>query len=53
MLNVYLKNNVNNFVISDGISKLLKSPGICFEESIPPAYVAWQAGTATLFPLGT
>ncbi len=41
-------NNLKNFVISDDISKLLKSPGICCEESIPPAYVAWQAGTATL-----
>ncbi len=23
----------------------LRSPGINFEESIPPAYVAWRAGT--------
>jgi hypothetical protein len=24
---------------------VLRSPGIDFEESIPPAYVAWRAGT--------
>jgi hypothetical protein len=27
------------------ISKLLWSPGIDSNESIPPAYVAWRAGT--------
>jgi hypothetical protein len=28
------------------------SPGINFKEWIPPAYVAWRAGTITLFLLG-
>ncbi len=32
-----------------GIFKLLRSPGIDSNESIPPAYVAWRAGTTTLF----
>jgi hypothetical protein len=27
----------------------LRSPKIDFKESIPPAYVAWQAGTTNLF----
>jgi hypothetical protein len=27
------------------IYKRLRSPGIDFKESIPPAYVAWRAGT--------
>jgi len=27
------------------IAKPLRSPGIDFKESIPPAYVAWLAGT--------
>ncbi len=35
----------------DGIFKLLRSPGIDSKESIPPASVAWQAGTTTLFLL--
>jgi hypothetical protein len=35
----------------DGIFKLLRSPGIGSKESIPPAYIAWRAGTATLFLL--
>ncbi len=33
--------------------KLLKGPGIDSKESIPPAYAAWQAGTKTLFLLGS
>jgi hypothetical protein len=33
--------------------KLLWSPGIDSKESIPPAYVAWPAGTTTLFLLGS
>jgi hypothetical protein len=37
----------------DGIIKLLKSPGIDSKESIPPAYVAWQAGTTILILLGS
>ncbi len=35
------------------IFKLLRSPRIDFKESIPPAYEAWRAGTATLFLLGS
>jgi hypothetical protein len=34
------------------IFKGLWSPGIDSKESIPPAYVAWRAGTITLFLLG-
>ncbi len=30
------------------IFKILRSPGIDSKESIPPAYVAWRAGTITL-----
>jgi hypothetical protein len=37
----------------DGIFKLLRSPGIDSKELIPPAYVAWRAGTTALFPLGS
>ncbi len=33
--------------------KLLRSSGIDYKESITPAYVAWQAGTITLFLLGS
>jgi hypothetical protein len=35
------------------IFKLLRSPGIDSKESIPPAYVAWRAGTTTLLKLGS
>ncbi len=35
------------------IFELLRSPGIDSKELIPPAYVAWQAGTITLFLLGS
>jgi hypothetical protein len=37
-----------DFVHRDGIVKLSRSPGIYCNESIPPAYVAWRAGTTTL-----
>ncbi len=37
----------------DRIFKLLRSPGIDSKVSIPPAYVAWWAGTTTLFLLGS
>jgi hypothetical protein len=37
----------------DSIFKLLRSPGIASKELIPPAYVAWRAGTATKFLLGS
>ncbi len=36
-----------------GIISLLWSPGIDSRESIPPAYVAWRAGTTTLFQPGS
>jgi hypothetical protein len=35
------------------IFKRLWSPGIDSKERIPPAYVAWRAGTITLFLLGS
>ncbi len=35
-----------------GIFKPLWSPGIDAKASIPPAYIAWRAGTITLFLLG-
>ncbi len=35
------------------IVKLFSILGIDSKESIPPAYVAWQAGTTTLFLLGS
>jgi hypothetical protein len=35
------------------IFKRLLSPGIDTKELIPPAYVAWRAGTITLFLLGS
>ncbi len=31
----------------------LRSPAINFKESILPAYVAWRAGTTTLFLFGS
>ncbi len=39
--------------IRDGIFTLLGSPGFDSKESIPPAYVAWRAGTITLFLIGS
>jgi hypothetical protein len=38
--------------IRAGIFKPLWRPGIDAKASIPPAYVAWRAGTITLFLLG-
>jgi hypothetical protein len=35
-----------------GIFKPLWSPGIDAKTSTPPAYVAWRAGTITLFLVG-
>jgi hypothetical protein len=35
------------------IFKLLRSPRIGSEETIPLGYVAWRAGTPTLFLLGS
>ncbi len=35
------------------IYKLLGSPRIDYKKSISPAYVAWRAGTTTLFLLGS
>ncbi len=40
-------------LVGGGIFKLLWSPEIGSEESIPPAYVAWRAGTKTIFLLGS
>ncbi len=37
----------------DRIFKLLRSPGIYSQESIPPAFVAWWAGTTTRFLLSS
>ncbi len=39
-------------LLIDDIFKLLRSPGIASKESVPPAFVAWSAGTTTLFLLG-
>jgi hypothetical protein len=36
-----------------GIFNLLRSPGIDFTESIPPANVAWRAGTTIPYLLGS
>ncbi len=41
------------FSLCAGVFKLLRSPDIDSKESIPPAYVAWRAGTTTLFLLGS
>jgi hypothetical protein len=38
-------------VFTSGIFKPLWRPGIDAKASIPPAYVAWRAGTITLFLL--
>ncbi len=49
-------NNVGGFFPATSTEavflKLLLSPEIDSKESIPPAYVAWRAGTRTLFLLG-
>ncbi len=39
-------------VFRAGIFKPLWSPGIDAKASTPPAYVAWRAGTITLFLVG-
>jgi hypothetical protein len=41
-----------SFYSRAGIFKPLWSPGIDTKASNPPAYVAWRAGTITLFLLG-
>jgi hypothetical protein len=41
------------FSIRARIFKLAWGPGIDSNELIPPAYVAWRAGTITLFLLGS
>ncbi len=35
------------------IFNLLRDPRMDSKEPIPPAYVAWRAGTSTLFLLGS
>jgi hypothetical protein len=40
-------------ITRDRMFKRLWSPGIDFKEIILPAYVAWRAGTKTLFLLGS
>jgi hypothetical protein len=44
---------ITSITTREGIFKLLRNPGINYKESIPPAYVAWRAGTTTLFLLGS
>jgi hypothetical protein len=50
---------VQVFIITDAVGckarifKRLWSPGIDSKELIPPAYVAWRAGTITLFLPGS
>ncbi len=41
------------FATIAGIFKLISSPGIDSKQSIPPAFVAWRAGTTTLFQIGS
>jgi hypothetical protein len=36
-----------------GLFKLVRSPGIDSKKSISPAYVAWRAGTISLFLLSS
>ncbi len=45
--------NTHILGVSGGIFKLLWSPEIDSDESIAPTYVAWRAGTRTLFLLGS
>jgi hypothetical protein len=47
-----LRNAVQYLDYRARIFKRLWSPGIDSKEWIPPAYVAWRAGTITLFLLG-
>jgi hypothetical protein len=48
---VYKLNNVMQS--RDGIFKLVRNPRIDSKESILAAYLAWRAGTITLFLLGS
>ncbi len=51
----YKNTNSETFIerrIRAGIFKPLWSPGIDAKASTPPAYVAWRAGTITLFLVG-
>jgi hypothetical protein len=48
---IYVAYEVMNRVVVPA-SQRLWSPGIDSKASIPPAYVAWRAGTITLFLLG-
>jgi hypothetical protein len=41
-----------NCPVRAGIFKPVWSPGIDAKASTPPAYVAWRAGTITLFLVG-
>ncbi len=46
-------NRTSQIKVRARIFKRLWSPGIDSKASIPPAYVAWRAGTITLFLLGS
>ncbi len=45
------KSHGENHLSIARIFKILRSPRIDSKESVPLAYVAWQAGTTTLFLL--
>jgi hypothetical protein len=51
--------HLRTICVRDGNFKLLRSLGMVFlnfygaQESIPPAFVAWRAGTTNLFLLGS
>ncbi len=45
--------NIATYLFRARIFKLLRSPRIDSKESIPPAYVAWRAGTPILLLLGS
>ncbi len=47
---IYVAHGYVRVVLWGRIFKRLWSPGIDSKEWIPPAYVAWRAGTITLFP---
>ncbi len=50
---LYIDIPMSKVLVRARIFKLFKSPRIDSRESIPPAYVAWRAGTTTLFLLGS
>jgi hypothetical protein len=50
---VFLERPTLGFVSRKYFFNLLRIPRIDSMESIPPAYVAWRAGTTTLFLLGS